>query len=178
MLEVYVLIRFWEKQSPLGGGCRKRFSFKAVELWSNFILQDFCVSYLVGHHWLCWFTETKGTSGKEAWKVISPGNSSIQGHRCEEGGEAPTPSDEHSSESTRGRVEHSWSIPCSIGSKRTAASKSATKIGLGWGLAAKQGEQGGRRRRFPRCACQCQLQWDRLGQLSTACSSTGQSFWM
>lgn len=137
-------------------------------------MQDFCVSYLVGHHWLCWFTETKGTSGKEAWNVVSPGNSSMQGHRCEEGGEAPTPSDEHSSDSTRGRMEHSWSIPYSIGSKQTAASKNATKIGLGWGLAARQGNQE-EEEEVPRCACQCQPQWDRLG---TACSSTGQSFWM
>lgn len=90
------------------------------------------------------------------------------------GGEAPTPSDEHSSDSTRGRMEHSWSIPYSIGSKRTAASKNATKLGLGWGLAAKQGNQE-EEEEVPRCACQCQLQWDRL---STACSSTGQSFWM
>lgn len=85
------------------------------------------------------------------------------------------PSDEHSSDTMRGRMEHSWSTPYSIGSKRTTTSKSATKIGLWWGLAASKGTRR-RRRRFPRCACQCQLRWDRLGQLSTASCSTGQSF--
>lgn len=51
------------------------------------------------------------------------------------------PSDEHSSDTVRGRMEHSWSTPYSIGSKRTTTSKSATKIGLWWGLAAKQGNE-------------------------------------
>lgn len=73
--------------------------------------------------------------------MVSPGNSSTQEHRGEEGRESPTPSDEHSSDSTRGRMEHSWSIPYSIGSKRTTTSKNATKIGLGWGLATKEGNE-------------------------------------
>lgn len=55
-----------------------------------------------------------------------------------EGGEAPTPSDEHSSDPTRGRTAET---PYSIGSKRTPASKNATKIGLCWGLATKQGNE-------------------------------------
>lgn len=54
-----------------------------------------------------------------------------------EGGEASPPSDEHSSDTARGRMELSRSSPYSIGSKRTTTSKSATKIGL----ATKQGNK-------------------------------------
>lgn len=51
------------------------------------------------------------------------------------------------------------------------------KLGLGWAWLQSKGRR--KRRRLPRCACHCQPQWDRLGQLSTACASTGQSFcWM
>lgn len=64
---------------------------------------------------------------------------SIRGTDLWREGKHPTPGDEHSSDPGRGRMEHSWSIPYSIGSKRTTAFKSATKIGLWWGLAAKQG---------------------------------------
>lgn len=135
---------FGKSESPCRGGCRERF-FQSRGALERFYFAGFLyfleLTSLVGHHWLCCFTETKVSSGKEVWNVVSPGNSSIQGHRGEEGREAPTPSDEHSSDGTRGRMEHSWSIPYSIGSKRTTTSKNATKIGLGWGLATKEGNE-------------------------------------
>lgn len=52
-------------------------------------------------------------------------------------------SDEHSSDSTRGTMEHSWSIPYSIGSKRTTTSKSATKLVCDGAWLQSKGRGGG-----------------------------------
>lgn len=52
-------------------------------------------------------------------------------------------SGEHSSGTTRGRMEHSWSIPYSIGSKPTTPSKNATN--LVWDGPGYKARGGGRR---------------------------------
>lgn len=95
MLEVCVLTRFWAKRVTFQRRVQETVLFQSSGALKQFYFAGFLfvleLTSLVGYHWLCWLTETKVTSGKEAWNVVSPGNSSIQGHRCVEGGEASTP---------------------------------------------------------------------------------------